>query len=257
MTEPTGYTALDLIGFTDKGDYDASTAYVQNDLVHYDNSIWRCLVDDTTGQTPVEGTYWTIFVESENAASGVTYDGTSSELSATNVQDAIDEVVDEKADSTIISDAYDSTATYAVGDYFIYDNVLYYVDVACTGITPPNTNYYTATSVSSEISNTWTLIGTSTGTQPVNISSDTSNCYWVEVANGNDTTIRFEFNIPRAALTSSTIQYRTGCATASANLAGAIIGASLNSIAMVLVQGVNSNGSWNSTNTSIMRVFGM
>lgn len=174
MTEPTGYTALDLIGFTDKGDYDASTAYVQNDLVHYDNSIWRCLVDDTTGQTPAEGTYWTIFVESENAASGVTYDGTSSELSATNVQDAIDEVVDEKADSTIISDAYDSSTTYAAGDYFIYDNVLYHVDVACTGITPPNANYYTATSVSSEISNYKSYVVT--GTTP------TTSGEWVPIA---------------------------------------------------------------------------
>lgn len=153
MTEPTGYTALDLIGFTDQGEYDSSTAYVKNDLVHYNNSIWRCLVDDTTAQTPTEGTYWTIFVEDSTSASGISYDGTDSGLSATTVQDAIDEVVDEKADSTIISDAYNSSTTYAAGDYFIYDNTLYHVDVACTGITPPNANYYTSTSVSSEISN--------------------------------------------------------------------------------------------------------
>lgn len=62
MTTPSGYTALDFVGYTDKGTYSASATYVKNDLVHYDNSIWRCLLDDTTGQTPAEGTYWTIFI---------------------------------------------------------------------------------------------------------------------------------------------------------------------------------------------------
>ena len=63
MVEPTGYSALDLIGFTDRGDYAAGSTYVKNDLVHYSDNIWRCKLDDTTGQTPAEGTYWTLWID--------------------------------------------------------------------------------------------------------------------------------------------------------------------------------------------------
>lgn len=62
MIEPTGYTALDLIGFTDKGTYSASASYVRNDLVHYGGNIWRCLIDDTTGIVPAEGANFTMFI---------------------------------------------------------------------------------------------------------------------------------------------------------------------------------------------------
>ena len=47
MIEPTGYTALDLVGFTDRGTYAANVNYVKNDLVHYGGNIWRILIDDT------------------------------------------------------------------------------------------------------------------------------------------------------------------------------------------------------------------
>jgi hypothetical protein len=62
MTNPTGYTALDLIGFTDKGTYASNVAYVKNDIVHYTGSLWRCKVDDTTNVTPGENANWTAFI---------------------------------------------------------------------------------------------------------------------------------------------------------------------------------------------------
>lgn len=62
MVNPSGYTALDLVGYTDKGTYSASASYVKNDLVHYGGNIWRCLIDDTTGITPTEGNNWTLFI---------------------------------------------------------------------------------------------------------------------------------------------------------------------------------------------------
>ena len=71
MVEPTGYTALDLIGFTDKGPYDPLANYVRNDLVHVGNSTWRCKIDDTTGITPTEGANWTIFIESATSLAGM------------------------------------------------------------------------------------------------------------------------------------------------------------------------------------------
>lgn len=71
MVEPTGYTALDLIGFTDRGPYDPDANYVRNDLVHVGNSTWRCKIDDTTGITPTEGANWTIFIESATSLAGM------------------------------------------------------------------------------------------------------------------------------------------------------------------------------------------
>ena len=71
MIEPTGYTALDVIGFTDKGAYSSAANYVINDLVHYSASIWRCKVDDTTGVTPAEGATWTIFISDAGALAEV------------------------------------------------------------------------------------------------------------------------------------------------------------------------------------------
>lgn len=62
MTNPTGYTALDLVGFTDKGAYAGNVYYVKNDLVHYGGNIWRCLIDDTTAIAPTEGLNWTLFI---------------------------------------------------------------------------------------------------------------------------------------------------------------------------------------------------
>lgn len=72
MVEPTGYSALDLIGFTDKGDYAAGSTYVKNDIVHYGGNMWLCKLDDTTGQTPAEGTYWTLWLESDTTLASMT-----------------------------------------------------------------------------------------------------------------------------------------------------------------------------------------
>jgi hypothetical protein len=62
MINPTGYTALDLVGFTDKGTYASNENYVKNDIVHYGGNLWRCKIDDTMNVTPAEGNNWTVFV---------------------------------------------------------------------------------------------------------------------------------------------------------------------------------------------------
>ena len=69
MAIPSGYSSLGLIGFTDKGDYNADTNYVQNDLCHNGGKIWKCKLDNTIGQTPAEGTYWTVFVDPTSSVS--------------------------------------------------------------------------------------------------------------------------------------------------------------------------------------------
>lgn len=104
MVEPTGYTALDLIGFTDRGDYDPSAYYVKNDLVHdgVDN-IWRVLIDDTHGVTPAEGLNYTIFIRNHG----------------TEAEEIIAPVESNPA-----------AAAHAVGTQLIYNGALYDVTTA-------------------------------------------------------------------------------------------------------------------------------
>ena len=67
MPAPEGYTELDLVGFTDKGNYSAETTYVKNDLVHSSNKIYKSLQDNNTGQAlpaaPETATaYWEVWL---------------------------------------------------------------------------------------------------------------------------------------------------------------------------------------------------
>lgn len=72
MAVPAGYVALDLVGFTDKGAYAAATTYMQNDLVHQSNSVWRCKTDNTKGVAPAENANWTVFINSATNLAGIT-----------------------------------------------------------------------------------------------------------------------------------------------------------------------------------------
>lgn len=105
MVNPTGYTALDMIGFTDQGAYSSSDNYVKNDLVHYSGNIWRCLIDDTTGIAPAEGVNWTLFIGEP-----------------TNLV--------ERIISPVETDP--STNAWAVGRQIIYNDNLYEVIAAIT-----------------------------------------------------------------------------------------------------------------------------
>ena len=72
MNVPSGYTALDLIGFTDKGDYDSSVNYVKNDLAHDNGRVWLCLIDDTIGIAPAVGVAnWKIWIDEAAYLSGL------------------------------------------------------------------------------------------------------------------------------------------------------------------------------------------
>ena len=62
MAIPSGYTALDFVGFTDRGTYAANVSYVKNDLVHHGGNIWRVLIDGTIGVTPAEGVNYTLWM---------------------------------------------------------------------------------------------------------------------------------------------------------------------------------------------------
>ena len=89
-------------------------------------------------------------------ASEVEYDNTTSQLTADNVQDAIDEIVDnvETASEDILTlqnvqgyDAYDETQTYAVGDYAIYNNHVYECTTAVSTAEPFDNTKWSQTSI--------------------------------------------------------------------------------------------------------------
>jgi len=89
-------------------------------------------------------------------AGDINYDNTTSQLSADNVQEAIDEVVANAntASEDILTlqnvqgyDEYDETQTYAVGDYVIYNNVVYECTTAVSAAEPFDSTKWTATSI--------------------------------------------------------------------------------------------------------------
>lgn len=162
MINPTGYTALDLIGFTDRGDYVNNANYVKNDLVSYLGSIWRCLVDDTTAIAPVEGVNWTLFMAQPSS----------------NVEQIIAPVEQATA-----------TEAIAIGDQFIYNDILYEATAAISQggniIIPPNAgaNCKVSDTLVKQIKTIKSSLGTAAA-KDVPSSGDASNA---QVVLGNDT----------------------------------------------------------------------
>lgn len=71
---PEEYEALEFVGFTDRGIWSSAETYIKNDIVHKDNIVWLCLVDNTTGITPAEGDNWTLFMDSTSPFYGAYVD---------------------------------------------------------------------------------------------------------------------------------------------------------------------------------------
>lgn len=65
-----GYRMLGFVGFADRGDYASNATYMQNDLVHSGNIVWKCKRDNVTGVEPIEGDYWGVFVRGGAGKSG-------------------------------------------------------------------------------------------------------------------------------------------------------------------------------------------
>ena len=129
------------------------------------------------------------------AASAVSYDNTASGLAATNVQDALDEVVDVVNDN--FADAYDPTATYNTGDVCIYNNVLYIcTDDNITGTFDPSK--WTATTIDNvigDLSDLTTSVTSSLVGAVNEVDADISNrqAYTYRVTNvGSNITIRMK-----------------------------------------------------------------
>lgn len=71
MAVPEGMVVLDFVGFTDKGDYSSSTVYMENDLVHWKNTVWICKGDNTVNVEPSESSpLWKVWVEGQKPVYG-------------------------------------------------------------------------------------------------------------------------------------------------------------------------------------------
>lgn len=147
MVSPSGYTALDLIGYTDRGNYSVSANYVRNDLVHYNGDIWRVLVDDTTGITPAEGVNYTIFIESPTNAT---------------------------AESIAPIEGVTATKAHAQGTQLYYNDVLYDViaNIAIGDTLTVGTNIQTAKTITEQIAD----VESALDTQGTTLSSQIAKC---------------------------------------------------------------------------------
>ena len=106
----------------------------------------------------------------DNGAEETGYDNTESELDATNVQDAIDELAQKpsvdaytKTESdAFITDEYDATSTYAIGDMVIHENALYVCSTAITTAEAWNSSHWTLTDIATAIGTVKSAIPTKT-----------------------------------------------------------------------------------------------
>ncbi len=98
---PDGYEVLDFVGFTDRGEFSSTETYVENDIVHRNNTAWRCLKDNTTGITPAEGENWTVFIASETDSAGITTTDTEGLVGSAGEKVSNQDLIDAIADRVI------------------------------------------------------------------------------------------------------------------------------------------------------------
>ena len=111
----------------DRGEYSSGTTYQENDLVKYQNAIWRCKIDGTAS-VPQEGENWTLFfrgVQSINELVAADVQGLLGQAGAqqVNAQALIDAVAEKiatklllKSDvvSQLVNDATKAASSAAV-----------------------------------------------------------------------------------------------------------------------------------------------
>lgn len=124
-----------------------------------------------------------------------------SQDAAGNLQLQIDDIADEKANNDIISDAWNASTTYAVGQYCIYNNSLWKCLVQHSGQTPTEGTYWTKVTVANEITSVnnsfqWKLIGSAKGKTPITLPSNFSEILVIVKANNEN----YNFNIPKLYL---------------------------------------------------------
>lgn len=91
---------------TDRGEYSAEETYQKNDLVRYQNAIWRCK-EDSTGSAPKEGDAWALFFRGVQSVSELVAADTQKLLSEqdgqqVNAQELLDAIADKVATKMLL-----------------------------------------------------------------------------------------------------------------------------------------------------------
>ena len=107
-------------------------------------------------------TYFTNFQNTSTTEFDAWFQRMKDQLSqdaAGNLQLQIDDISDEKANNDIISDAWNASTIYAVGQYCIYNNSLWKCLVRNNAQTPTEGTYWTNVSVANEITSVNNSLG--------------------------------------------------------------------------------------------------
>ena len=79
------------LGLNFSGSWSATTTYPKDSCVTYNNILYASVVDNNLGKTPGQNSsYWTLVFDISKLA---TYNNSSSNLNATTLQDAVDELI--------------------------------------------------------------------------------------------------------------------------------------------------------------------
>lgn len=156
-----GGSSIDLSDFL-APEYSSSSTYDSGDIVIYDNDLYMCMDDSVTGTW--DSTSWQAIKVSDlfgdlNYISYVTGD---LPINMECVVRWAESELNRKAYSDNFASDYDSTSSYAVGDYVMKDGSLYKCNTAISGGEAWNSSHWTFTPITSEIGNIETILTTLT-----------------------------------------------------------------------------------------------
>lgn len=103
MAAPEGYMKLGAVGYSDKGDYSGTTTYNRFNVVHYQNGIYCCTVDNTIGITPTTISNWQVMIPPDNGHTILNSAGTAM-ASRINLQfDGLNVADDSSNNKTVVT----------------------------------------------------------------------------------------------------------------------------------------------------------
>ena len=125
--------------------YNSDISFMQDEIVWYDNAIWKCKVNNTVNQIPQEGTYWTQYYVKNSMVSFT--DATTNRdalyiaLQDISIRDTPYEsytsenpqwfrltligIVGDNGDGFSFEGEWKNTLSYSIGDLVTYDEICY------------------------------------------------------------------------------------------------------------------------------------
>lgn len=109
----TGEQGASGTGLSPRGNYASDVTYYEDDFVVSDNSFWQCLQDGTINQRPnTSSSVWRLLLSIDGSI--LTYDNSVSQLTATTIQAAIDELA--ARETVTVDQQLDENSTNAISN---------------------------------------------------------------------------------------------------------------------------------------------